>query len=56
MASYHIFIGGKLLYAYGAARMEFAGGYADLCAKPEFTAISKLSGGVMERDSRIDFF
>ena len=51
---HHIFIGGELVTADRAARMEAAGGNADFCAHAKFATISKLGRGVDHHNGAID--
>src|SRR5580658_10663094 len=45
---------GELFDADGAARVQPAGGDADLGAEAEFAAVGELRRGVMQHDRRID--
>src|ERR1700682_6542854 len=45
---------GQLLGADGPARVQAAGGDADLAAEAEFAAVGELSRGVVEHNGRID--
>ena len=50
-----IFEGGELFDADRAARMQAAGGDADLRAETEFAAIGELRRRVVKHDRGIDF-
>ena len=50
-----IFECGELVYTDGAAGVHFSGGDADFSAKAKFTAIGKLSGGVVKHDGAVEF-
>ena len=53
-AAHHILEAGELLDADGAARVQLAGGDADLGAEAELAAVGELGRGIVQDDGAVD--
>src|SRR5690606_1565791 len=52
-AAHHVFVGGQLFGADGAAGVQFRGRDADLAAEAEFAAVGELGRGVDQDDGAV---